>query len=424
MQSLAVKDYTDIGERVFYKKLDNGLSIYIVPKNGYFKKRAFLAVNYGGADRKFKIGEQWIDTPSGVAHFLEHKMFDLEDGNALNMFYANGASANAFTSSDMTAYYFECTDNFNENLRLLLRFVSTPYFTEESVAKEQGIIGQEIKMVEDEPNYAVYYNLLRLLYKEHPMRDPVAGTVEEIAQITPQILYDCHRIFYNCINMALVVVGNVNTDDVVKAASDIMPKVRGEMPESDYGKIEGEYPNGHKSVTEMDVGMPIFLAGAKIKQKNKSELLKQEMTANLALRIIMGPSSKLYNELYGKGLVNQSFSAECEFVAGQMMIAFGGESKDPEAVLSEIIQQAEKMSLQDNSALFERQKKAFLGEKLRELNSFSDICYNVAKGCFNEFEPFDAVKTIERITLQDAEQFITDNLSKDKLAISVVKQKQ
>ncbi|NLH00497.1 MAG: insulinase family protein, partial [Clostridiales bacterium] len=192
------KKYFDrIAETLISEILPNGLSVNIVAKPQFSKSFAMFATNYGGADRRFKLAGQWIDTPAGVAHYLEHKMFDMPYGNALNELSSRGASPNAFTSSAMTAYHFESTSEFEANLRTLLTFVSTPYFTEESVRKEQGIIGQEIRMVEDSPSYVIYNNLLRCLYSSNPVRDSVAGTVESIAEITHETLYHCHKVFYN-----------------------------------------------------------------------------------------------------------------------------------------------------------------------------------------------------------------------------------
>lgn len=194
---MAITEYKNIGETVFSATLANGLRVRVVPKPGFNSFYAVLAANYGGAHRRFELDGAHVDTPAGVAHFLEHKMFDMPDGdNALNILTANGADPNAFTSSGMTAYYFQCTENFEENLRMLLRFVSTPYFTEETVSKERGIIAQEILMGEDNPGVALYYNLLRMLYAHHPIRDRVAGTVDSIAEISADTLYACHRAFY------------------------------------------------------------------------------------------------------------------------------------------------------------------------------------------------------------------------------------
>ena len=200
------RDYPNIGEKLYSTVLENGLRLNVVPKAGFSTRYAVFADNYGGAHRRFQLEGQTIDTPAGVAHFLEHKMFDLPNGdNALNILSANGADPNAFTSSGVTCYYFQCTEGFEENLRMLLHFVSTPYFTAETVEKEQGIIAQEIMMGEDSPDSAVYYNLMEMLYAHHPVRDKVAGTVESISQITHETLYACHKAFYAPSNMALCV---------------------------------------------------------------------------------------------------------------------------------------------------------------------------------------------------------------------------
>lgn len=230
---MQTKKYENIGETLITETLPNGLTINLLPKSGFTKSYAMFATNYGGADRRFKLAGQWIDTPAGIAHFLEHKMFDMPNGNALSILSANGASPNAFTSSGMTAYYFECTSKFEENLKTLLEFVSTAYFTAESVQKEQGIIGQEIRMVEDDPGYVVYNNLMRCLYKHNPVRDSVAGTVESIAQISDKTLYDCHKVFYNPSNMTLSVVGSIDPEFVIKTAKELLPSEGGEVPERD-----------------------------------------------------------------------------------------------------------------------------------------------------------------------------------------------
>ena len=193
-------------------------------------------------DLRYRQDGQWRDTPAGIAHYLEHKMFDTQEGSALQELARNGAVENAFTSGAMTAYYFESTEHFYENLRILLRFVSVPWFTEESVAKEQGIIAQEIRMTEDDPDWRVYEGLMTCLYRESPVRVPVAGTVESIRAITPQVLYDCHRAFYVPGNMVLVCVGDVELDQVARLAEEILPAERGEDIPRDYGAGEDDVP--------------------------------------------------------------------------------------------------------------------------------------------------------------------------------------
>ena len=187
--------YSRVGETLFHTRLENGLPIYVNVKPGFRKAFAFFATNYGGMDLRFQLDGTWQETPAGVAHFLEHKMFDTKEGNALQDLAANGASPNAFTSSAITGYYFECTEQFEENLKTLLSFVSVPWFTPESVEKEQGIIGQEIQMIEDDPEWQVFIHLLSGLYEHHPIRFSVAGSRESISHITADTLYACHKAF-------------------------------------------------------------------------------------------------------------------------------------------------------------------------------------------------------------------------------------
>ena len=260
---LTRKDYPSIGETLWTGTLPNGLRLRIVPKPGFATRYAVLAADYGGAHRRFTLDGQSVDTPAGVAHYLEHKMFDLPNGdNALNILSANGADPNAFTSSGMTAYYFECTEGFEENLRMLLHFVSTPYFTDETVAKEQGIIGQEIRMGEDNPGLAVYYRLLKLLYARHPIRDRVAGTVESIREITAKTLYDCHRAFYAPSNLCLCVEGDVDPQRVLEIALEELPGEFLPAPKADFGEPEDLCPSQRLRREQMAVSAPTFISAS------------------------------------------------------------------------------------------------------------------------------------------------------------------
>lgn len=414
--------FENIGELLITETLPNGLTINIVPKPEYFKSYAMFSTNYGGADRRFKLAGQWIDTPAGVAHFLEHKMFDMPDGNALNTLSANGASPNAFTSSGMTAYHFESTTGFEENLRTLLTFVSTAYFTPESVQKEQGIIGQEIRMVEDNPGFVVYNNLLRCLYANNPVRDSVAGTVESIAEITDQTLYHCHKVFYNPSNMTLAVVGNVNPAEVIRLAEDILPKASGEVPERDYGEPEGELPHQKEITVEMEVSAPQFLFGASLTPAVGGEArLKQILTGEIALRMLIGRSSSFYTRLYSEGLLNSSFEYELDFTSGTAMVLAGGESRDVSAVMAALFNETSKISADGLDLVrFENATKAQYGSMLRFLGSFSSIAQDLTEGAFGHYNPLDAFRLIETITLADVLEFIKDSLSPEKLALSVI----
>ena len=279
------KEYPRIGETIFHAELPNGLHIYVDRRPEFQKSYAFFATNYGGMDMKFHLDGQWRDTPAGVAHFLEHKMFDTEDGNALQDLAANGASPNAFTSSAITGYFFESTEKFYDNLKILLSFVSIPYFTQESVDKEQGIIGQEIGMIEDDPDWKVFTNLMKGLYEHHPIRLSVAGSVESIARITPQTLYDCHKAFYDPANMVLCVAGNQDPERVCQIAREILPKTAGPIAQKDYGPQEPE--GAFQSLVEerLAVSGPIFQLGCKGDAPERGEAgLRQQQIGRASCR--------------------------------------------------------------------------------------------------------------------------------------------
>lgn len=256
--------YKSIGETMMEETLENGLKVFVFPKPDFGKCYAFFATRYGGMDTRFQREGKWLDTPTGIAHYLEHKMFDMPRGNALQQLSANGAAPNAFTSSAMTGYHFECTDRFWENLRILLTFVSTPYFTRESVDKERGIIGQEIRMIEDNPGWQAFHTLLASLYRYHPIRNSVAGSEASIAQITAETLYQCHEAFYTPSNMVLCVAGNVEPDKVFDLAREILPAQAKPAIPRDYGAQEPETAFTQESERRMEVASPILQLGVKM----------------------------------------------------------------------------------------------------------------------------------------------------------------
>ena len=288
-------------------------------------------------------------------------MFDLPNGdNALSILSANGADPNAFTSSGVTCYYFQCTEGFEENLRMLLHFVSTPYFTDETVAKEQGIIAQEIRMGEDNPGMVVYYNLLGLLYDHHPIRDRVAGTVESISHITAQTLYDCHRVFYAPSNMVLCVEGCVDPETVARIAEEELPKERAEIPTADFGEKESMLPRERLCRVQGEVSAPQFLIGAKLDCAGHGEAaLRQHLVAALCLRMLCGSSSTFYTRLYADGLLSVDFDYETDFSAGTGTVIIGGESREPEKILEEFSREVERIAAEGfDTGSFERAKRA------------------------------------------------------------------
>lgn len=417
------KFFENIGESLYTDTLPNGLRVCVVAKPGYAASFAAFVTDYGGAERRFRAGGDFIDTPAGVAHFLEHKMFDMPDGDgALSTLSANGADPNAFTSAGMTCYYFESTSKFYENLDMLLKFVSTPYFTAESVEKEQGIIGQEISMTEDSPDFAVYINLMKLLYAHHPVRDAVAGTQESIAEITPETLYSCHKVFYNPSNMTLCVAGDVDPEKIVEAAMRILPGEPGPVPEADFGKAETELPLEALREVKMEVSAPQFLIGAKIPAADRGEaLLRQKLVSQLALRILCGASSEFYTGLYSEGLLTRDFDYEVDYAAGTATVILGGESAEPGKVLEKFTSAVEKVCKSGlDKASFDRALRSSFGSRLRGLEDFENLCVALAEGVFGGYCALDAFDVLQSVKRAECEDFIKRYLGADKLAMSVI----
>ncbi len=420
-------EYPGLGETLWTGVLDNGLELRVVPKKAFSTFFAAFAANYGGAHRRFSLDGRPVDTPAGVAHYLEHKMFDLPGGdNALNILSANGADPNAFTSSGMTCYYFQCTEGFEENLRMLLHFVSTPYFTDETVRKEQGIIAQEIRMGEDNPGLAVYYDLLHLLYARHPIRDRVAGRVESIAEITADTLYACHRAFYAPSNMVLCVEGDVEPEEIARIAAEVLPKEKAPVPAADFGEVETVFPSAQSSRREMAVSAPQFLIGAKLQPGlSGEESLRQQLVAALALRLLCGPSSPFFTRLYEEGLLTTDFDSEVDAGAGTVTLIVGGESRDPDRVLAAFSAEAARISAEGfEPAAFERARRASFGARLRALEDFDSVCVALATGCFDGYCAFDAFPLFEGVTAEDCRRFVAEALAPERLAMAVVAPKK
>ncbi len=417
------KAYNSIRETLYYETLPNGLTVRVLPKTNFNRTFAVFATDYGGADRRFSLGGEWIDTPAGIAHYLEHKMFDTKDGNAMNILAANGAQPNAFTSSDMTAYYFESTKRFPENLEMLLRFVSVPYFTDESVEKERGIIGQEIGMIEDSPDFQVYIRLLSALYQNSPVRCSVAGTVDSIAQITAQSLYDCHKAFYTPSNMALSVVGNVSPELVLDIAQQILPQEKVPKPVVDYGPAESMLPVTHRTELNMEVSAPQFMIGAKVEPELVGiGRLHQKHVASLALTTLFGRASRFYSKLYAKNILSRDFEIDFDYSANTATVFFAGESSNPDAVLEEILAAADEVRRNGlDEDKFQRVKNAALGALLFGLEDFDNLAVGLAHSAFYDFNCLDTFTRQADVTVDECSRFIAETLTPERLAMSVVR---
>ena len=424
---MQIHDFPRIGEKLYSSVLPNGLEIRVVPKKDFASYYAAFATNYGGAHRRFSVDGNAVDTPAGVAHFLEHKMFDMPNGdNALTVLTENGADPNAFTSSGMTCYYFQCTDKFEENLRMLLHFVSTPYFTDETVQKEQGIIAQEIRMGEDNPGIAIYYNLLEMLYEHHPIRDRVAGTVESISEISARTLYDCHKVFYAPSNMVLCVEGDVEPERIERIAREELGTERAPVPKADFGEKESLLPAEKLRRVQMEVSAPQFLIGAKLpRSRGGLESMRERITATLALRMLCGSSSPFYARLYAEGLLNPSFDYEVDLSADTVTVIVGGESRDPDKVLEEFGKEVERIAAEGfDAGFFTRSKRASLGARLRGLEDFENVCVSLASGVFEGYCALDSFDVLDSVDIEDCRRFVAEHLVPERLAMSVIEPKK
>lgn len=413
--------YERIGESVYRETLPNGLQVCVVPKPGYAKKYAFFATRYGGMDTRFRLDGKWLDTPAGIAHYLEHKMFDTKEGNALQELAKNGTEPNAFTSNAMTGYYFDSTEHFEENLKILLSFVSVPYFTDESVAKEQGIIGQEIRMIEDNPDWQIYTRMMQALYQNSTARTSIAGTVESISHITAETLYQCHKAFYTPSNMILTAVGDVDPVHVVDLARSILPREHGEEIPRDYGTEPADIAQKETSMA-MEVSTPQFLTGFKCTPAPEGEdYLRMSAIGDMACDILLGDSSPLYLRLYDQGLINTSFGGAFEMMPGVAYLYAGGDSRDARAVAGEIYREAERLAAEGiDEDFYQQMRRATFGEQLRGLNSFENIAVSLTEGYFRGYDPFRFPQVFDSITKDDILAFLRENLREERAVLSEI----
>ncbi|MBR1689182.1 MAG: insulinase family protein [Oscillibacter sp.] len=413
--------YERIGESVHRETLPNGLQICVVPKPGFAQKYAFFATRYGGMDTRFCLDGAWLDTPAGIAHYLEHKMFDTKEGNALQELAKNGAEPNAFTANAMTGYYFDSTEHFEENLAILLSFVSVPYFTDESVAKEQGIIGQEIRMIEDNPDWQLYMRMMRALYQTNTSRVAIAGTVESISHITADTLYQCHRAFYTPSNMILTVVGDVDPIHVADLARRILPRQGGPVIPRDYGE-EPEAVFEQTTRMSMPVASPQFLTGFKCRpSRDGEEYLRDTILGDMACDILLGDSSPLYLRLYDEGLINSSFGGAFEQLPGAAYLYAGGDSRDARAVADAICTEAERLGREGiDEDFYQQVRRSAFGENLRGLNSFENIAVALTEGYFHGYDPFRFPQVFDTITKEDVAQFLRQSIVAERSVLSEI----
>ena len=403
-------------------KHPSGLDILVWEMDGFSTTEALFGTKYGSINTRFKTNKDkdYTVVPEGIAHFLEHKLFENEDTDVFELFAQTGASANAYTSFDKTCYLFSCSDNYKESLEILLNFVQSPYFTKESVDKEQGIIGQEIRMCDDNPSWRVFFNMLGGMYKNHPVKIDIAGTVESIAEIDADLLYKCYNTFYNLNNMVLVVSGNVNVDEVLEIADRCLKPSENLELETVF-LDEPEDIVKSEVVQNLPVGTPMFNIGFKARPRSGYESLKLEMEIDVALNVLSDAASPLYKRLTDEGLINSTFSTEVFNGDGFFAIIFSGESTQPRKVLTEIIKEIENVKVNGlNREHYESIKKSTYGQIIREFNNVEAVASTIINSYFAGVNPFDTVKIMSEMTYEDVQKSICENMDTEKVTLSIV----
>ena len=415
--------YPQVDETLYRETLPCGLEIAVLPRPGFSKKLCYLVTDFGAIHTEFTIDGETCHVPGGVAHYLEHKLFDMPGRDITEEFSTLGAVPNAFTGYDMTAYYFSCAENFYDNLKLLLEFVTTGYFTPESVQKEQGIIGQEILMNEDSPDNVLFEMLVRAMYENHPIRVPILGTQDSIAQITPQVLQSCHRAFYRPENLLLCAIGDIDPDTVAKLARQAMEN----LPTPSVTAVKSwEEPMAVKTpfvTRSMEVSMPMFQLGFKCEDAGKGpDAIRQEAIGDLACEALFGESSALYMWLYEEGIIDGSFGGGFETVDGMALLTASGDSDFPEKVKAAILQEAARLVAEGlKKADFLRMKRSALGRRLRDLDSFDATCFRVCAYHFSGYDYFRFPEIYETITQADILEFLQRVVTEDRCCMAIIK---
>ena len=423
---MQVIENSKVKEKLYIEKLENGLTVMIIPKKGMKKKYMIWGTNYGSNENVFIVpGENTkTEVPNGIAHFLEHKLFEQENGtNSLDTLTALGVEANAFTTNDTTAYLFYCTDNFYPAMDELMDYVQNPYFTDENVEKEKGIIGQEIMMYDDSPDWQVYLNAMKILYHNHPMKIDVAGTIDSISKIDKDILYKCYDTFYNVSNMAIVVSGDFEPENLLEEIKKRLKETK------TNGKIQTFYPEEPETIVKekieqkMEVSQPMYTIAIKVKPTDKpEEMIRRDIAIQILLELLVGKSSKLYKQLYDEGVISGGIGGTYEFSENYAHVLISGQSNEPEKVYHRIKQEIarqkqEGLSEQD----FYRIKKKIYGGYVKDYDDIENISNTFLTNYFMGINSLDYLNQIDNIDMEFIAQVLNDIFKEDKMAISIVK---
>ena len=398
---------------------DSGLKIAVYNMPGYNAVHAVFATNFGSVDRSFVMNGKRYDIPAGVAHFLEHKMFENEDGDAFEKYAKTGANANAFTGFDKTCYIFTATENVDESLDILLSFVTTPYFTPQTVEKEQGIIGQEIKMYDDSANWRLLFGVLEGLFINHTIRDDIAGTVESISHITADMLYDCAKAFYSPSQMFLAVAGNITADRVLAACD----RAGFKYEKLEVERLKTEEPD-EINYTEKSINMPVSvpMVAVGFKEKMSSPVtLKEEIAGEIIMDILTGPTSRLFTQLYDRNIVNGTFEGEILSGDDYYATVISGETRQPEILLGEIqdaIARLKETGISEDD--FITSKNAMYGSMIMDFESVEEVATNAAAAHFKGRTVYTALEQLSALTLEEVNCQLQNMFRQDKKTVFTV----
>jgi predicted Zn-dependent peptidase len=412
-----------IGKSYILAQHQSGLKIFLYQMPGFTTHYGMFGTRYGSIDNSFENEKgETVNLPEGIAHFLEHKLFESEDGDAFTKYAKTGAYSNAYTSFDRTCYLFSCSNRFYDNLGILLDFVRSPYFTAETVKKEQGIIGQEIRMYDDQPSWQVLFNMLGAMYKNHPVKTDIAGTVESIAKITDTLLYDCYNRFYDLSNMFIVLAGDFKVEEVLEF-------IEKNLKVSDTNEVKTTLPHEPEDIIKpyvecnLDVAIPLFCIGFKEILNTPCPTAKKAVAMVILLKMLVGSASPLYKKLLDEQLINEDFAHEYFTGRGIAIPMFEGESKNPKRVLELILNEIESYKNGGmNPKLFEAARREMYGNVIRRFDGAESVCSMLSDATILGYDLFEHIELIKNITLKDLEE-VLPVLSKEKAVLSVVRAK-
>ena len=425
---MQIIENSKVKEKLYVEKLENGLTVMIMPKKNIQKKYMIWATNFGSIDNRFIAPNDKEETniPDGVAHFLEHKMFEQQNGtNSLDTLTALGVNANAYTTTDHTCYLFECTDNFYPAMDELMDYVQNPYFTDQNVEKEKGIIGQEIQMYDDYPSWAVYMNAMKCMYKNNPIIIDIAGSIESISKIDKEVLYKCYNTFYHPSNMVMCFAGDFEPEALIE---EVKKRLK---PTEKHGEIKRIYPEEPEQIVKkentqnMEVSMPIFVIGIKdvIDNKNctSSSIVKKHIAIEILLNMLIGKSSKLYKELYEAELITGEPYLDYEFSKQYAHVSITGQSNDPKKVLEKFEAEIKKMKENDiDLAHFQRVKNMIYGNYVKEYDDVAEICRMFVGDYMKGINSFEYIEEYEQVTPEYTKQVLEEVFKEDKRVLSIV----